>query len=59
MAEKILLAIAAVMLILTVGFVILCFVKRKNVKADGGKLKKAGRPNFCLPFYYTFVLLCQ
>lgn len=43
MAEKILLAIAAVMLILTVGFVILCFVKRKNVKADGGKLKKAGR----------------
>ena len=23
------------------------------------QIKKAGRPNFCLPFYYTFVLLCQ
>ncbi len=43
MAGKILLAIAVVMLVLTIGFMLLCFVKRKYVLSGGGKFKKAGK----------------
>lgn len=42
MAENILLAAGVITLVLTIGFFIICFVKRKDLFSCGGKLKKIG-----------------
>lgn len=43
MAEKILFASAVIMLILTAGFFILCFLKKNHIISNGGKLKNTAR----------------
>ena len=43
MAEKILLVTAIIMTVITVGFFIFCFWKRKEIKKQKGKLRNVGR----------------
>lgn len=43
MAEKILFVTAVVMLLLTIGFLVFCIIKRKQILSTGGKLRNVGR----------------